>query len=231
MELSTFYYKPDTGWSVPAFPMLDSEQSLVLVFAAPEYMEHTAPLEDLRRAYPRSRVVGCSTAGEIAGTRVHDASLSVAVVRFAHTSLAVASATISKTDSFASGAQLAREFDPAGLRALLVLSDGLDVNGSELVRGISAVLKKQVIVVGGLAGDGNRFERTWVLCDDKPRQGAVVAVGFYGERICVGQGSRGGWDAFGPERRITRSHANVLYELDGKPALALYKEYLGKHAS
>jgi hypothetical protein len=34
----------------------------------------------------------------------------------------------------------------------------------------------------------------------------------------------------GPEREVTRSDANVLYELDGHPALDLYKEYLGEQA-
>ena len=50
-------------------------------------------------------------------------------------------------------------------------------------------------------------------------------------RRCLGHGSRGGWDFFGPERRVTRSEGNVLYELDGTPALDLYKKYLGARAS
>ena len=43
--------------------------------------------------------------------------------------------------------------------------------------------------------------------------------------------SKGGWDRFGPERTVTRSEGNVLFELDGKPALDLYKTYLGERAS
>ena len=46
----------------------------------------------------------------------------------------------------------------------------------------------------------------------------------------VGSGCDGGWSDFGPERRITRSEGNVLFELDGKPALDLYKTYLGERA-
>jgi hypothetical protein len=55
----------------------------------------------------------------------------------------------------------------------------------------------------------------------------VAAVGLYGDRLKVGYGSMGGWDPFGPERIITRSHGNVLFELDGQSALGLYKHYLG----
>jgi hypothetical protein len=105
------------------------------------------------------------------------------------------------------------------------------VNGSELVRGLNANLESSVVVTGGLAGDGDRFKDTWVLDRDGGQPQRVCAVGFYGDRIRVGHGSKGGWDIFGPERLVTRSNGNVLYELDGKPALALYKRYLGDRAA
>ncbi len=114
---------------------------------------------------------------------------------------------------------------------MLVLSDGHYVNGSRLVSGLNAVLPDSVVVTGGLAGDGDRFERTWVLKDGRPHSGLVSAVGFYGEHVKIRHGSKGGWDIFGIERRVTRSEGHVLYELDGRPALQLYKEYLGERAA
>jgi hypothetical protein len=85
-------------------------------------------------------------------------------------------------------------------------------------------------VTGGLAGDGARFQQTLVLWDDEPQQGVIAALGLYGDRLKIGYGSLGGWDSFGSERLITRSKGNILYELDGKSALQLYKNYLGDHA-
>jgi hypothetical protein len=111
-----------------------------------------------------------------------------------------------------------------------VLSDGLGVNGTELVAGLTAGTGSQVLISGGLAGDGPRFERTWVLVDGVPRVGYVTALGLAGDDLVVSHGSRGGWDIFGPERLITKSDGNVLYELDGQPALELYKKYLGDRA-
>jgi len=143
----------------------------------------------------------------------------------------VVSTDITEADSRAAGERLARELDPDGLRGVFVLSEGLNVNGSELVRGLNSVLPPHVVVTGGLAGDGERFQGTWVIRDREKRMGAVVAAGFYGERLRIRHGSRGGWDVFGPERRVTRAKGNVLYELDGRPALALYKEYLGERAT
>jgi hypothetical protein len=117
------------------------------------------------------------------------------------------------------------------LRAVFVLSKGTDVNGSELVRGLNAGLPPEVVVTGGLAGDGARFGKTWVMHDGTCTGNAVVAAGLYGDAVRVSHGSQGGWDTFGPERVVTNSRGNVLYTLDGKPALALYKEYLGDRAA
>jgi hypothetical protein len=232
MKLSTFSFEPGSRWSVGDFPALDSEQTLVIVFAAPEYMDHPAALAELANAYPKSSLIGCSTAGEIAGPFINDGSLSVAVLQFERSSIVVASAEISKfSDSLAAGEQLARQLKRDDLCSVFILSDGLHVNGSELVKGFNSVLPPDVVVTGGLAGDGDRFQRTWVIRDGKPETGVITATGFYGDSLQITHGSRGGWDRFGPERRVTRSQGNILYELDGRPALALYKDYLGERAS
>lgn len=175
--------------------------------------------------------MGCSTSGEIFGDKIYDSSLVVGVARFEKPTLRLASSSITTGDSHAAGQRLAHALNEPGLRGLLVLSDGLQVNGSELIRGINSVLPPSVVVTGGLAGDGDRFQRTWVIKDRAFTSGVVTAVGLYGDALRIGHGSQGGWDAFGVERTVTRSKANVLYELDGKPALQLYKEYLGDRAS
>lgn len=232
MKLSTFSFDPNNGWSVPEFPDLDSEQTLIIVFAAPEYMDTPAALSELANAYPKSSMIGCSTSGEIAGPFVNDASLSVAVVRFEHSKFVTVSTEIKNVaNSMAAGEQLANQLNREGLCGVFVLSDGLHVNGSELVKGLNSVLPANVVVTGGLAGDGDRFQCTWVIHDSRPRTGLITAVGFYGDKLNITHGSGGGWDSFGPERRVTRSAGNILYELDEKPALALYKEYLGERAS
>lgn len=232
MKLETFSYSRDEGWSVEAFPALNSEQTLVLVFGASCYLEHTAPVEALVAAYPDAQIIGCSTAGEIFDTTISDESLSVAVLEFGHTRVATAHAKVAAIqESYQAGKTLADGLQAPDLKAVLVLSNGTTINGSELVRGLNERLSPNIVVTGGLAGDGDRFERTWVLHEGQMEEDYVCAAGLYGEHIRVGHGSKGGWDAFGPQRRITRSSGSVLYELDGKPALDLYKEYLGELAA
>ncbi|MEK6677190.1 MAG: FIST N-terminal domain-containing protein [Planctomycetota bacterium] len=231
-NLETFRYEPDHGWSIKSFPALDSKNTLVLVFGARRYLDDPARIQELRAVYPHSVLAGCSTSGEICGGRLYDESLSVAVHRFQRTRLRLVTAPIrSQDDSFHAGDAIARQLEGSDLRAVLVLSDGLKVNGSELVRGLNSVLPQSVVVTGGLAGDGSRFQRTWVLRDGLPSEGFVSAIGFYGDHVRVGHGCKGGWDVFGPERSVTRSEGNVLFELDNQPALPLYKNYLGERAS
>ncbi len=232
MQLETFAYTRAGGWSVDPLPALDSDRTLVIVFGAASFADEPTPLAQLRAAYPHSHVLGCSTSGEILERTLNDESLSVAVARFDESALAIATAEVAQAgDSFDAGRLLAERLTREDLKAILVLSDGLQVNGTSLVQGLGSALPDGVVVTGGLAGDGDRFKRTWVMNGGVPASGMVSAVGLYGDRIEVGHGSKGGWDIFGPERVVTRSCGNVLHELDGKPALALYKEYLGERAA
>ncbi len=93
------------------------------------------------------------------------------------------------------------------------------------------MLGRDVHLTGGLAGDGASFRTTRVGLNANPEPGRIAAIGFYGDRIRLGSGSVGGWDAVGPERRVTRADGNTLFDLDGAPALDLYKQYLGAEAA
>ena len=231
MHLHTFTYTQRSQWSIDSFPAVDSDQTAVFIFGAPEFRDNPAPIEKLIQAYPTSHIVGCSSSGEIFGDMVFDMSLSVAVIQFEKTTIKSAcAACTSAEDSFQAGVKIAEDLNQPNLRGVFVLSDGLQVNGSELIKGINSVLSQDVIVTGGLAGDGDRFENTWVIEAGRVQSGFIHALGFYGDYIELGHGSKGGWDTFGPERIVTRSEANILYELDNKPALELYKRYLGDQA-
>ena len=232
MQVHTTTWRRDGGFDRPWPDGLDSPATLAVVFGGPATGACRAAIAEIAARLPRSVLVGCSTAGEIHGAHVQDASLSVAVARFASVSLRKAALRVAEgDDSRQTGQALGRALLVPGLRAVFVISDGLHVNGSRLAAGLNDVLPPEVTVTGGLAGDGERFAATWVLSDRTPAERFVTVVGFYGDRLVVGHGCDTGWSSFGPERRITRSERNVLYELDGKPALALYKAYLGDRAA
>lgn len=231
MRVAQFAWTGSGGWS-PALPGTpDPDFQFVLAFGSPGVLDRPELLADLARAFPRASLAGCSTAGEILGAAVFDDSLAATAVAFDHSTVKTACVDIAgHAGSCEAGVALAASLDHQDLQHVFVLSDGLEVNGSQLVRGLTSSLPPRVKVTGGLAGDQGRFQKTLVLMDGQPRTGGITALGFYGRRLRVGYGSQGGWDPFGPERLVTSSRNNVLYELDGKSALELYKVYLGKHA-
>jgi hypothetical protein len=162
---------------------------------------------------------------------VVDDSVIATTVDFEHTQLRSASTTIAEgKSSYQVGEELARQLNDASLRHVFVLSDGLNVNGSDLARGLASGVAEGVSITGGLSGDGIDFAETWVIAGDGAGPKRLAAVGLYGDNLRVGYASMGGWGPFGPLRTITRAEGNVLYELDGRSALDLYKTYLGDHA-
>lgn len=231
VRLETVTYTGSGGWSSPLPTSLDSPQTLVLAFGPSELLDDAAPLRELTAAFPSSLVTGCSTGGAVLGTKMLDHTIVVSIARFERSTIRMASRVVSEGGaSHDVGAGLAGELMAPGLRGVFVLSDGLIVNGSELAEGFNSALPDDVVVTGGLAGDDERFLRTWVLQAGGAEQHRVTAIGFYGDHVRFEFGSRGGWDIFGRERRVTRSEGSTVFEIDGQPALDLYKNYLGDFA-
>lgn len=212
-------------------PLAEISPNLVLVFAAPAFFTNTAFATVLARAFPQARRLALSTAGEISGQGVSDNSIVVTAIRFEHIPFKVASTDFAgMEDSADAGRRLAEQLLAPDLKAVLLLSQGVAVNGSELIGGAVSVLGKGIPLTGGLAGDNGAFTRTWAMLDEVVSDRLMLAVGFYGDAVSFAHGSFGGWQSFGPARRATKAAGNVLYELDGEPALAIYKRYLGEYA-
>lgn len=229
MRVSTLTYAPTTGWSSTGEPM--AQPNIVLWFAAPNVARTPAAYDSLRARFPNALIAGCSTGGEIHNDEVLDGTAVAAAVTFDRATVRAFKSTVTTgTDAAAAGREIACALAAPDLRAIYILSDGLMVNGAKLVQGLLTAVPSDVVITGGLAGDGADFRSTCVGLDAAPAPGVIAAIGFYGKSLDVNWGSAGGWDSFGPKRLITRSDANVLYELDGEPALALYKRYLGEAA-
>ena len=207
------------------------KSQLVLGFGGKEIISSQPVYEDLKSTFPQAQIVLCSTAGEILNNRVNDNSVSIAAIELEKTSIQPVTVNIRDFDnSYEAGKALIRLVSFANLSYILVISDGSYVNGSELVRGINELVNNRVPVTGGLAGDGTNFLSTVVGLNEKPSSGNIVAIPFYGQHFVVSHASMGGWEIFGPERTVTRSVANQLFEIEGQKALDLYKTYLGPYA-
>jgi hypothetical protein len=205
---------------------------LVLVFGNRFLLEDKGIVDDIRNEFPYEHIVFGSTSGEILGRSVNDNSISVTVIEFEKSSFVVERDNILDYDKNANslGLKLFDKIPKKDLKHVFVLSEGSFVNGSSLINGLETNIDSKVSITGGMCGDDARFEKTVASYKEDPKEGEVILIGFYGETLEISFASFGGWVPFGPERIITKSEANILYEIDGQPALNLYKKYLGEKA-
>lgn len=219
------------GWSEPVGD-LPKKPQLVFVFGDEELVSRPELFQQVRQFYPDAYILTSSTAGNILDTVVNEKAVTVSALYFEKTRIWFSETTVENIfDSKNVGKKLADFLPTDDLVHSFVLSDGLAVNGSDLVRSINEHLPASVTVTGGLAGDGDRFKKTVVSCNSIPKSNRVVLIGFYGEALRVGFASRGGWIPYEDTYTITKAKGNVLYELDGKPALDVYKELLGPESA
>jgi len=227
MKSEQIKWSEQKGWDA-VDTSLSSSRDLVLVFFDHPACKASQWYQGLRAIYPNAIIAGCSTSGSISGTVISDNDAVATAITFEKSKVRYASGVATdETDMEALGSSLAQQLLDDNLRHIFILSDGLSINGSDLARGVASILPESVNITGGLAGDGTRFGETYVIANAPAETNAVVMIGFYGETLTSKSGCFAGWEEFGAERIITRSSGNVLYEIDGKPALELYKHYLG----
>ncbi|HPI10230.1 MAG TPA: FIST C-terminal domain-containing protein [Catalimonadaceae bacterium] len=229
MVVHQLNFQDNSGWDYSSIQGESLDYQLIIVFGSRELLSSAGWFQSLRKKFLKSDIVSVSTSGNILGSEVSDDSLVASLLYFGKTRVKTTMTNISSLESSReAGIILGSMLQDSKLQHVMVFSEGIKVNGSELVSGLNEVI--QVPVTGGLAGDAARFEKTLVGLNSLPESGNIVGIGFYGESLKVGFGHFGGWDSFGPERRVTKSDHNILYELDNKSALELYKTYLGDKA-
>lgn len=232
MKTEQQIYSQANAWVKKTENNLSNLAQLVFLFGNRELLKQTQLIDEVKAFYPKAEIVGCSTSGEIYQEEVFNNNIVCTAVFFEKSKIEIAKENIySMEDSFEVGEKLAAKLDKQGLVHIMILSEGLNINGTELTNGLNSQLKDRIPVTGGLAGDQDLFSETAIVHNQGGEKNLVVAIGFYGASLQIGYGSMGGWDSFGVDREVTRSKGNILFELDGQPALELYKRYLGDHAA
>lgn len=227
MKIEQLLYS-DNGFNKTA--ELGKEANLVLLFGSRNHIENNALFDMIRNMYPTAYIMGCSSSGEIQDNYITDGHLNLTAVKFEKSQTVFGSVRITDScDFFNIGVKIASNIEKNELRHLFILTDGININGSKLVNGIKSIIGTEIPLTGGLAGDGADFVKTAVIANSYSEENIIVYAAFYGN-IKTGCASYGGWDTFGIERIVTKSVDNIVYEINSKPALNLYKEYLGEKA-
>lgn len=185
-------------------------------------------------ALPQNTIlVGASAAGEItSGATVFDGATALAISSD-QMSCSVGIGSGVRRDSFKAGADAARTAlanAKSPISLFMMLPDGLNGNGAEIVRGVQSVLGENFPIIGGSAGDDYLFKQTWQYYNGEVLTDSVIGIGFFG-KFSFGFGVRHGWKPIGLPMKVTKAEGAVLKEVDGKPALEIYSEYFGKAAA
>jgi hypothetical protein len=232
MQIEQQSFDPATGWKKHGGGLAGLTAQIVLAFGQRARLENPGLISELRSMYPAAHLIFCSTAGEITNIEAADGIVTATAIAMVKTRVACVVVSVrTQLESYNAGRELASRLRGQDLVHVLVVSDGQLVNGTELARGFNDTLPQGVTLTGGLAGDGEKFDRTVVGLDELPSSGQIAAVGFYGKHLAVGIGSSGGWSPFGLEHTVTSSRGNILFQLDGQNALELYKKQLGEQSA
>lgn len=232
MKILELQWTESKAWS-ENFEQIAIKPQLVMFFTSLAKVHIEACCQELRKKFPESTLVGCTSSGEVFSDDVYEDTFSAVLLEFGSSRVELATVMMEDdvNSSFEAGKMLGTQLTKDGLRTVLVLSDGLKINGSELVGGIQRSIGKEIPISGGLAGDKDKFKQTYVCANSKLDSGRIALIGLYGDNLQVGHGSIGGWDEFGPVRKISKSSGNVLEQIDNENALDLYKKYLGEEYS
>jgi len=238
MDLAITRRSIEGDWSEP-LPEWDSPSTLVQVYGPASLIEDSSPLEEIGLLYPNSIIIGCSGAGIVIDDEITDSHIVVSVTRFEKVRLSVVFQTVSRsTDQTEIGKDIANKLlvQDKAISGVLLFATGEGMHGDALGQGIDLIDEVTISKVGGgvagsLPDENGKFVSTWVLdANHSPTEGVISAVGFFGDSLIFQNAAKGGWKPLGPERVVTSADEHTVYEIDGKPALDLYKQYLGDKA-
>ena len=230
MKISQIHYKQE--FDKARLDELSSiNPNVIFVFGNTKFFADGTLGKILKDKFPAASIIGCSTAGEIFSHAVYNESLVITAAFIENTEIKLLQAEINiPEDSYKAAQSIAKEIASPETTSLFVLAPGTNINGSELVAGFASILSDKVTITGGLAGDATSFTKTYTLGNEEVSTNKVFVLSLESSSVNISYASKGGWLAFGPDRRVTKAKGNVLYEIDNRPALQLYKEYLGERA-
>ncbi|AKG20891.1 FIST signal transduction protein [Calothrix sp. 336/3] len=200
-----------------------------ILFAAPDF-EHDLILNKINQRFPGIQLIGCTSDGEISSVLdFQQDSLSLILfcsddVEFYATvgrNLSKNPCSIAKETGI-----LAKSNIKSEPQLCIAVPESLTVSGVEILNGLKQGLGSQIPIIGGTAGDQWQFQATYQFFGNEVLQDSLPILLLSGN-LHWGYGASSGWTPIGTKGMVTKVHGNVLYEVDGQPALNFFQNYLG----
>jgi hypothetical protein len=210
-----------------------SKPDLTIVFSSVRYANEQL-LKGIHSITGQTPLVGCTDAGGITKDGPNRRAVTVMLLQSDEVEFVTGIGRGLGDNAMAAGRHLAQDLlrnskSTKPMQVAMMFPDGLRGNGADVVRGMQEGIGAELPIVGGAAGDDFLFKTTYQFYNDQVLTDAVPGVLFRGT-MKIGVGVRHGWKPLGIPRVITKSKDNIVYEIDGQPAVTLYQEYFGKSA-
>jgi len=200
-----------------------------LLFAAIDF-DFSGILQCIDQAFPGIELIGGTTDGEISSVLAFQQN-SLTLMLFCAEGVEIAAGighNVSRDPLSATqqAVEQAKRKNSTEARLCLTLPEGLLASGVSIVENLSLALGTNIPIFGGLTADRWQFKTTYQFFQTEVVSDAVPILLFSGN-LLFSCGVASGWSPIGKKGRVTRVEKNVLYEIDGQPALAFYRHYLG----
>lgn len=189
-----------------------------------DHVKITVILHFLKSHFPKSVLIGTSTAGEISDGYTQDNTILLA---FCQLEKSVAKAYYFPEVNFESGQHVARSIIEPDTKVCIAFAESFGAGDSEAFINGFNTFKPDIPLAGGNAADNFNFNKIFLIYEDQIVEKGIVLVTLNGERLRVNTGYSFEWTQIGKELTITKSDKNTLYEIDNQPVQKLYQHYLG----
>ena len=210
---------------------LDTDKiDLCLVFTSVDLAQQ-ATLKTIKKIFPDTPLIGCSSLGIITDGQVHKHAVAVLLIKLAQ-GIYINTNYVQEISS-KSAVQAGDEFGYKLMHGLqniprdfgIIFSDGMLQENSAFLSGLQEKLGKSFPIIGACASDDLKFAKTYLYMNEEIFSDGACGVMWAG-KLHFGFGIRHGWKPLGKPHYITSSTGNTIHTIDGLPAASLYKEYL-----
>jgi hypothetical protein len=215
---------------------LDKDKiDLVMVFSTIEFA-HSIILKTIAEFFAPAPVIGCSSLAIISHQGIFKYGLAVLLVSLpegAYFNTGLVKKISAQSAATAGGAlaeKLLYGFQNTPRAFGVLFSDGLIQDGPGIIIGLQERLGLSFPIIGASASDNLAFQKTFIYFNQDVYNDSVCGM-LWGGKIAFGLGIKHGWKPLGKPRRITKSHGNIVQEIDNEPAVKIYQEYFAKNTA
>jgi len=203
-----------------------------VVFASSKY-DYQAVVNGVKKVTGNAALIGCSSAGEFTEEKVMKESVACAVISSDTHKFFIGLGTNLRKDEIECIKEATANF-PSSVESYpylssIILIDGLAGKGEESVLSAVSALGPNVKFSGGAAADDLKFKETYVFSNEKVNTDAC-SIALVASKVPTTIGVKHGHLPISPPLVVTKADGNLVYEIDGKPAFEIWKEYTQENA-